>query len=248
MKTINFKDFNLEINLTYFINIIGLPASGKTTLLKMLINRIYSPNIYIDDISIHEYDLGYKKQNVAVVFNDFKFNTEYVKEELLYYQEKLGTNKTNAYRKIDKFTKYFELNDLIESKIEYLNKSEQALIKILSLLIINPKVLGIDDLFTYLNINEKIKIIKIAKEKNISILNITTDSEDLLLGTHIIILNKFKVISYDTNKNTLKNEKLLLETGFDLPFIINISNGLNYYDITKKTYYKNKDLVEDLWK
>ncbi len=248
MKTIEFKDYNLEIKLTYFINIIGLPASGKTTLLKMLINKIYNPNIFIDGTSIHDYDIGYKKQHIAVAFNDFKFNTEYVKEELLYYQDKIGTNKATAYKKIDKFVKYFEIYELIEAKIEYLNKTEKALIKILSLLIINPQVLGIDDLFTYLNNNEKIKIIRFVKDKNISILNVTTDSEDLLLGTDIIILNNFKLVSYDTIKNTLKNEKLLLETGFDLPFIINISNGLNYYEVIQKTYYKNKDLVEDLWK
>lgn len=248
MKTINFKDFNLEINLTNFINIIGLPASGKTTMLKMLINKVYNPNIFIDGKPIDNYDLEYKRKNIAAVFNDFKFNTEYVKEELIYYQEILGINIDNAFNNLNKFIKYFNLEEFIESKIEYLNKREQALIKILSLLIINPNILGIDDLFTYLNKNEKIKIIKYAKEKKISILNITSDSEDLLLGSHIIILNKFKMIAYDTTKDILKDEKLLLENGFDLPFIVNLSNGLNYYDVTNKTYYKNEDLVEDLWK
>ena len=248
METIHFKDFNLKINLTNFINVIGPKASGKTTFLKMLSNNIYNENIYIDYKNIHSYDLNYLKKNIAVVFNDLNFNKEYVKEELVFYQEKAQINKEEAYNNLNELIKYFSLEEIIEAKVKYLIKKEQVLIKILSFLVLKPKLLGIDDLFTYLDKDIKLKIIKYAEDNNICILNITTDSEDLLLGSHIVILNKFKMTHYDETNKILNNERLLLSIGYDQPFIINISNGLNYYDLIKETYYKNIDLVEDLWK
>lgn len=248
MKTIKFIDFDLEIKLTNFINIIGPPASGKTTLLKMLINQIYNPNILIDDKPIEDYDINFKRKNLVACFHDLNFNTEYVKEELIYYQEKAGINKEDSFSNLNKFIKYFNLEEISEVKIIFLTEAEKALVKILSLLIINPKIIGIDTLLSYLKEENKLKIIKYTKENKISVLNITSESEELLLGTHIIVLDNFKVESYDTTKETLKKEKLLLRLGYDLPFIINLSNGLNYYDLFKKTYYDNSSLVEYLWK
>lgn len=248
METIHFKDYNLKIKLTNFINIIGPKASGKTTFLKMLSNNIYNANIYIDYKNIHSYDLNYLKKNVAAIFNDFNFNKEYVKEELVFYQKEAQIEKEEAYNNLNELIKYFTLEEIIEAKVKYLTKKEQVLIKILSFLVIKPKILGIDDLFTYLDKDMKLKIIKYAEDNKINILNITTDSEDLLLGTHIVILNNFKMTYYDETNKILNNEKLLLSIGYDQPFIINISSGLNYYDLINKTYYNNKSLVEDLWK
>ena len=39
MKKVEIKSYDLEIELDGVINIIGLPASGKTYLLKKLINK-----------------------------------------------------------------------------------------------------------------------------------------------------------------------------------------------------------------
>ena len=50
-----------------------------------------------------------------------------------------------------------------------LSKYEQAYLKILSLLIIKPRILGIDDMLTYLNINQKLKIINFVKNNKITI-------------------------------------------------------------------------------
>ncbi len=248
MKKVEFRDFNLEIKLGGFINIIGSPASGKTTILKMLINQIYNPNIFIDDKPLEEYDLEFKRKNIAAALFNFSFNTEYVKEELVYYQEKIGIDLNTSYENINKFIKYFELGTLVEAKISYLTKAEKALVKILSLLIIKPEILGIDNLLTYLNTSLKLRIIKYAKENKITILNVTSNSEELLFPSDIIVLDKFKLIEYNSNKKILTNEKLLLSVGFDLPFIVSLSNGLNAYELIKKDYYDNESLVGEIWK
>jgi ABC-type cobalamin/Fe3+-siderophores transport system ATPase subunit len=241
IKNVEFKNYNLTITLTPFINIIGTPASGKTKLLKNLINQLHGANIYLDDKPINSYDIDFLRKNVSAVLNN-------VKEELLYYQNMVNKAQDVAYQDIDNFVKFFSLDDIIESKIRYLTTYEKAFVKILSLLIINPSILGIDDMLTYLKVEDKIKIIKYAKENNISILNITTNPEELLFGTDIIILDNEHVLAYDKSENILGNNQYLAKIGMSEPFIVELCTNLNYYDLLKDKYFNMKDLIGELWK
>ena len=45
----------------------------------------------------------------------------------------------------------------------------------------------------------------------------------------------------------LKEEKKLKKVGFGLPFVVDLSIQLNYYDIFKKVYFDMNELVNDLW-
>lgn len=241
------SDYGLDIKLTPLINIIGLPSSGKTTLLKMLINKIHNPNIYLDGVSITRLDLKFKKRNIAACFPDFKFNTAVVKEELLYYQGKCGFNIKTAFDRLDEFASFFDLEDIIDEKITNLNIYDQAYVKILALLIIQPEILGIDNLLTYLDLKKKQLIVKYAEVNHINILNVTANSEELLLGTDIVVLEKFRVKAYDKTEEILNNEKLLSAIGFNLPFVLSLSRGLKYYDLVDQDYTDLEALVGALW-
>ena len=248
MKTIEFKKYNLTITLTPFINIVGSHSSGKTRLLKSLINQLNNSDILLDDRKIDTFDIDFLRKNIAAVLKTNEFKTEYVKEELLYYQKILNITEDVAYKNIDNFVKFFNLEDLIESKIEYLTTYEKAFIKILSLLIIRPSILGIDDLLTYLSYDQKFKILKYAKENNICILNVTTNTEELLFGTDIVIMDNNQVIAYDKTENVLSSDKYLSKIGMNEPFIVELSTNLNYYDLLKKKYFDMNTLVGELWK
>lgn len=52
MEKLEIQEYNLNIKLDGVVNIIGLPASGKTYLLKKLINKIPSTDIFIDGQNI----------------------------------------------------------------------------------------------------------------------------------------------------------------------------------------------------
>lgn len=248
MEKLEIQEYNLNIKLDGVVNIIGLPASGKTYLLKKLINKVPSTDIFIDSQNIKNLPLDYLQKNIAAVLDDHKFNTEYAEEELIYYQDKLGITREQSTEKIKNMAKYFDIEELLVSKINLLSESEKVLIKILSLLIINPSILGIDNLLTYLNVENKMKIIKYAKENNITILNITNNKEELLLGNYILIIDNYKVADYGKTDILLKDEKLLSKYGMKMPFIIELSSGLNYYDLLKKDYYDEKTLIGEIWK
>ena len=248
METIEFRKYNLKIKLTPFINIVGSHSSGKTRLLKSLINQIDNDDILIDGRPINDFDISFFLYYFAAVLKTNEFKTDYVKDELLFYQRIINISDDIAYKTLEKFIKFFKLDDLVESKINYLSTYEKAYVKILALLIIKPSILGIDDLLTYLTPEQKFKIIKYAKENNICILNVTTNSEELLYGTDTIIIDNNSVVRYDTTENILKEGKYLSKIGMNDPFIVEMSTNLNYYDLLKKKYFSMKSLVGALWK
>ena len=121
METLEFKNYNLKITLSPFINIIGKEASGKTKLLKYLINRINGNGILLDGKPIDSYDLSFLRKNIAAVLKKQEFKTKYVKEELLYYQLRVNNNEEEAYKNINNFAKFFGLEEIIESEINNLS-------------------------------------------------------------------------------------------------------------------------------
>ena len=46
----------------------------------------------------------------------------------------------------------------------------------------------------------------------------------------------------------LQEEKILKKLGFNLPFIVELSNGLKLYKVIDKVYFNNEELVGELWK
>jgi len=241
------KDYNLEINLPSIVNIIGLPGMGKTHLLKILINQIDNKSIYIDDKNTSELEMDFKKKNFTACLN-LDFNTASVKEELVYFLGKCDFNIQDSLVKMDKFIKHFNLDEISDEKLINLSIYNKALIKILSLLIIEPKILGINNLLAYLSDDQKRQIISYAKKNKITILNITAEKEEFLLGDYLMIIEKGKVKHYGKTKTILADEKLLALTGFELPFVLNMSNGLNLYEIIDKSYYSLDSLVGAIWK
>lgn len=45
----------------------------------------------------------------------------------------------------------------------------------------------------------------------------------------------------------LRNEKLLKRLGYGIPFVVDLSIQLNYYDIFDTVYYDMDKLTEALW-
>ena len=91
-------------------------------------------------------------------------------------------------------------------------------------------------------------IFKYAKNNKICILNVTTNPEELLYGTDIIILDNNHVVAYEPSDIILSDDKYLSKIGMHLPFIVEMSTNLNYYDLLKEKYFDMKALVGELWK
>ena len=246
MMELHFKNLDIKVNSGELIGVVGPNGAGKTYLLKMLSGRVKNSFIYIDNRLVDEYSFEYKRNNIVCVFNDNIYNTNVVSSELRYYIEKL--NISDISNRVNYFKEYFGLENTFDEEISGLSNEDRVYIKILSLLIINPSIFSIDDLLTYLSNDKKTKVLNYIKENNITLINITSNMEELLFVDKILVMNKGKKELFDNTENVLKNEDVFKRLGLSLPFIYDINSMLKSYELIREDHIVYKELVDMLWK
>lgn len=98
-----------------------------------------------------------------------------------------------------------------------------------------------------LKLDEKTEIFKLLKKQNISYINVTSNVEDALYSDYIFVYDGNKLVLEGNRNEVLKEEKTLKRLGYGLPFVVDLSIQLNYYDIFNKVYYDLDELVGALW-
>ena len=110
------------------------------------------------------------------------------------------------------------------------------------------KYVIIDDMFTHLTVEQRNAVLDIASKKDIIIINISTDSKDLLLFPYIIVINEYNVLMEGLKENVLNEDRILSHLGIELPFVYQLSRELKDYNCIDKACFSNKELVDLLWK
>lgn len=243
------KDMNIDMDIDgNIVTIIGPTNSGKTYFLNKLCNRIDNSDIYIDDICIKKYDIDFLKNNICVVLNDDIYYKEYVMEELCYHLQELNYRLDEAVEKVIKISEIFSINSLLHERLDSLPLNVRILVKILSYLVINPKIIAIDNLTNYLDKYTKNNLFKYISDNYITLINVTSDANELMFSNDIVVMNERKCVLYGNIKDVCDGNSILPYMGIKLPFIIDLSQNLILYNLIDKVYYDDRKLVNKLWK
>lgn len=242
-----FKDFNMSIEEKDIITLIGPGTSGKTTLLKLLCNKISTDTLYYKGKNTKKIDATKLQTEIVVIF-DSPTTESYARDEITKFVRKLHISENEINQRIKKLNKFFPLKSFFDKKIYTLKKEQVELIKILRYLIISPKFLAIDCALGNLSLLDKRLFFEYIKKEEITLLNVTTDLNDGLYGNQIYVLDNFNLILQGPTFSIMKTDTILKRLGFRLPLAVNLSLCLNNYNVLKKVYKDNEKLVNALWK
>lgn len=244
-----FKDVNFYLRENKTLSIIGASGVGKTTLLKILNGDLsYEGQVIIDGLLVEEKNMNFLKSYIAVVFNDKLDEEISVKDILKVSLKKLKLTAEEIKIQIAELNEYFALAKIVNNKFKDLSLNDQTLIKILTYAILKPTYLALDDLLINLNARTKILLLNYLNSKNIYLINVTSDMEDVLFTDYTLCLyDGINAIDGKT-LDVLKNEKILKRLGFSLPFMVDLSIQLKLYGLINKMYLNKEDMVKDLWK
>lgn len=249
-----FKKFSLDIEEGSFYTILGSNGSGKSTLARILVGLEPSGAfIRVNGFFLNNVDIDKVRKSVGIVFEnpDTQFVTESVEEELAFPLENLNYSKNEIRKRIKDITEKMNITHLIERNPHELSGGEKQLVALASNLIYEPKLLILDEALVMIDGAFRKKIYQILKEynkKGLTILNITHDNEEALLGSHILILDKGEIVINKKTIEALNDEKAFKKSMMDFPFVIDLSNKLKYYGVVKTIVYDNKKLVNAIWK
>ena len=140
--------------------------------------------------------------------------------------------------------------DNINKKIKELSDSEKYLLKLASILIMNPNILILENPNAYLdakNINNLIRIIKTIKRRYNKTIIIFSNNSDFVnsITDYIFIINSKGIISKGNKYQIFENNELLKENQIQPPKIIEFENTVLK---TKKINLGKRDNINDLIK
>ena len=103
-----------------------------------------------------------------------------------------------------------------------------------------------------MNKKTKEKIISILKHRvkkdQLTVILTTMNLEDILDSNYTYVLNQGNIVMEGVPLNILKEEKLLSQVGLELPFMIDLSLKLKFYELIKEIITDMDGMVNTLWK
>ena len=249
MDKVIFNKLNLNIKKGTFTTIIGENDSGKTTLVKILTGILkYDGNIKINNLKLEKKDIKEIRNIIGYIPYDI---TDSILADTVLEELNLSNNKLTK-DEFEKLIEEFELKNLLNRDPRSLRGGEKQLMSIASQLVKKPQILILDDAFQMISNLTTDKILKILKKyhkiTNMTIINVTNDTEQIIYGDMLAILSNGKIIVNDLKENIITNEKLFKSLNLKLPFMADLSLKLKYYNLINKLELDMDKMVNKLWK
>ena len=253
-KTI-FNKFNMTIEENTFVSIAGNNDSGKTALIKLINGLLPSDNTitvgmsYINSNRIHDHS-----KMIGSVYgsnlNHFLFDDVY--KEMAFPLENLSIDSGKIESRIIEMAKYFGIVELLDKKIEDLTSSEKQELMLVISLLHEPKILLLDNPFSMMDRTTKKKIkeklLEYKKKHNLTIIMSTINLEDIIDSDYLYILDKGKIVVEGNPLTVFKEDGLINRIGLTIPFMVDLSLKLEFYNLLDDYELDMEKLVNKLWK
>jgi len=253
--TMLFDHFNLMIQKETFTSIVGKNGSGKSTLLKILCGlKKADANIHIGGYQLCGKNIcGIRKQiGVLLETGCDSFAKKTVKEELSFPLENLNWTIERIDEAVEKISKQLKLQHILEKPVEQLYRGERQRLRLATALITRPTILLLDQPYLGLSEEEKKIVVSVLKKchtkEHMTIIQMVEDLEDSLYGDDIVILSDGKAVLFDQKEKVLSETKILKAAGLQLPFVVNLSNKLKYYELVDDVMLNMDEMVDVIWK
>ena len=247
-----FRGLNLDIEKDTFNLITGSNKCGKTTLIKILSGLIEVKDVCFysgSDISkMKSYEFATTFSHVIFTGNfDFTFST--LNQELLYQLDKANLTSSERKMKYKHLVKIFELDNYMYDDINSLSYFNKIKGLVMCSVVRSPKVLLLDNILDDLSDGEGQEIIVSLKRIGGMTVLIGTDRLNLSpLFDYVHVVDKGQIVLSGATFDVLKEDSKLNRIGLSLPFMVDLSLKLKYYDLVDDIILDMNRMVDTLWK
>ena len=241
------KNVSFTIPKGSYTTIIGHNGSGKSTIAKLLIGLLpaKSGNIYILNEELTSKSVYEIREHVGIVFQnpDNQFIGSTVADDIAFGLENHCVPQAQMQALIDDAAKRVGMSEFLEAEPTKLSGGQKQRVAIAGILAIAPDIIIFDESTSMLDPQGKKSI---NDEKNITILSITHDMEEVAQSEHVIVLKNGNVEMCGTPEEIFKQEETLKEMKLDIPFALKISKQLAQKGVMKKPVCTLEEVVDVL--
>ena len=214
------KDFSLDIYEGEFLTLLGPSGCGKTTVLRMIsgLETVTTGKVYIDSIDVTNLDAT--KREVNTIFQNLALFPKMTVVENISFglkMKKLPEHEIN--KKVRDVIKLVKLNGLEDRYPAELSGGQQQRVAIARGIVMNPKVLLLDESLCSLDLKLKksmqVELKKIQKKLGITFIYVThAQDEALSMSDRIVIINKGRIEQIDTPENIYRHPNTIFVADF----------------------------------
>ena len=228
------QDVSFSIPKGSYTTIIGHNGSGKSTIAKLIIGLLKAQSGTIRILGTEltpetVYDL---RSHVGIVFQnpDNQFIGSTVADDIAFGLENHCVPQEDMQALIEKSAASVGMSDFLQAEPTHLSGGQKQSVAIAGILAMTPDIIIFDESTSMLDpqgkasINAQIK--RLHDEKNITILSITHDMEEVAQSQHVIVLNHGVVEMEGTPKEVFAQEAMLKKMQLDIPFALKFSKAM----------------------
>ena len=201
-KAIN--NFNLEVRKGSFTTLLGESGCGKTTILK-LISGFLQPDVGLIEIDgVNQNRIEPDKRKIAFVFQNYALFPHLTVKQNILYGVKNKKNENN-YKIFEDTVKSLNLDNLLNRYPHELSGGQQQRVALARSLVLNPKILLMDEPLSSLDtkLREKVRdeLKEIQQKLKITTIYVTHDREEALsLSDNIAVIHEGKILQEGSPK------------------------------------------------
>lgn len=198
------KNLTLDVYEGEFLTILGSSGCGKTTILRLIsgLDIVSAGKVYIDGKDVTNVDAT--KREVNTIFQNFAlFPHMTVWENVAFGLKMKKVPMKRRKREVAKALRTVELEGFEDRYPEQLSGGQQQRVAIARGIVMNPKVLLLDESLCSLDLKLKrtmqIELKKIQKKTGITFIYVTHDQDEALtMSDRIVILEKGTILQDGT--------------------------------------------------
>ena len=193
------KNLTLDVHEGEFLTLLGSSGCGKTTILRLIsgLEHVTEGRVFIDNIDVTDVDPT--KREVNTIFQNFAlFPHMTVFENVSFGLKMKKINKEEISRRVRKVLKLVELTGFENRYPSQLSGGQQQRVAIARGIVMNPKVLLLDESLASLDLKLKkmmqIELKKIQRKLGITFIYVTHDQDEALtMSDRIVIIEKGQI-------------------------------------------------------
>lgn len=248
------SEVSFSIKKGEYCTIVGHNGSGKSTVAKLITGLLEkkSGKIVIDNLELTNENLRKIRNKIGIVFQnpDNQFIGSTVRDDIAFGLENHCVDQKDMDAIIEEFSNRVGMHDFLNSEPTRLSGGQKQRVAIAGVLAMHPEIIIFDEATSMLDPQGKAEIKKVImdlhNEKDLTIVSITHDIDEVSTGDHVIVLDAGKVVLDGTPKEVFKREEKLKETQFDLPYSMKLAKELDKQGIHIENRMTMEGMVNEL--
>ena len=213
------NNVSFEIKKNEYTTIVGKNGVGKSTVIKLMVGllKINKGIIEIDGEKLEYSDeILYKiRKKIGIVFHSVEdqLTEETAIDNLIFGMENNNISTKKMRENVEKFSKYFKIENLLSRKISTLSGGEKQKIALVSAIVTEPKILILDEAMENIDYDfKKIlnKFFDMFLMEGKTIISVSHDLEEIKRSDNILLLsenNNIKIGKFDDILHEYVNNK-----------------------------------------